>query len=208
MRFSPAAAFLAVLILAAPLAEATEEARRPQTVVIGLDMSKSNPLVEDSAYAARVAQRTTAEIGDLPLKSRVMLRTFGSYDIGANALKIDEVISARSKPQSVAEGKLKAQGYTNVVSFLETMSQVVDCEASEVHIILLTDGFEDSEYAKLARGGALPAPEKLYPGCAELTMLGLGQGGGSPTATKRVREQWAAWAETAGFEKFTGLYDW
>ena len=104
MRFSPAAAFLAVLILAAPLAEATEEARRPQTVVIGLDMSKSNPLVEDSAYAARVAQRTTAEIGDLPLKSRVMLRTFGSYDIGANALKIDEVISARSKPQSVAEG--------------------------------------------------------------------------------------------------------
>lgn len=223
MRLSPAAVFLAVLVFVASHAEAAEEARRPQTVVIGLDMSKSNPLVEDSAYAARVAQRAVADIGDLPLKSRVMLRTFGSYDTNANALKIDEVISARSKPQAVAEGmsaiiaavpelvadgKLKAQGYTNVVSFLETMSQVVDCEASEVHVILLTDGFEDSEYAKLARGGALPAPEKLYPGCAELTMLGLGQGGGSPTATKRVREQWAAWAEKAGFEKFTGLYDW
>src|SRR5690606_5259505 len=109
-----------------------------------------------------------------PLRSRVMLRTFGSYDSGANALKIDEVISARAKPQSVAEGmgalitavpklvsegKLKAQGYTNVVSFLETMSQLVDCEASDVHIILLTDGFEDSEYAKLAQGGSLPRPD-------------------------------------------------
>ena len=219
---APFVAALAILLALAPGAKAQEMAR-PQTVIIGLDMSKSNPLVEDKAYAARVAQRTASEIDHLPLKSRVMLRTFGSYDTGANALKIDEVISSRSKPQAVAEGmsaiiaavprlidegKLQAQGYTNVVSFLETMSQLVDCDASEVHVILLTDGFEDSEYAKLASGGALPAPERLYPGCAEMTMLGVGQGGGSPTATKRVREQWAHWAKAAGFEKFTGLYDW
>lgn len=222
MRMPFAAAIVAALALAASGSKA-EEAPRPQTVIIGLDMSKSNPLVEDKAYAARVAQRTAAEIDHLPLKSRVMLRTFGSYDTSANALKIDEVISSRSKPQAVAEGisaiigavprlieegKLQSQGYTNAVSFLETMSQLVDCDASEVHVILLTDGFEDSEYAKLANGGSLPAPERLYPGCTELTMLGLGQGGGSPTATKRLREQWAQWAKAAGFETFTGLYDW
>lgn len=221
LRLSLSAAALA-LVLAASGAQAQEVAR-PQTVIIGLDMSKSNPLVEDKAYAARVAKRTASEIDHLPLKSRVMLRTFGSYDTSANALKIDEVISSRSKPRAVAEGmsaiiaavprlieegKLQAQGYTNAVSFLETMSQLVDCETSDVHVILLTDGFEDSEYAKLSSGGSLPAPERLYPGCAELTMLGLGQGGGSPTATKRLRDQWAGWAKTAGFEKFTGLYDW
>lgn len=222
MRVSFGAAVAMALAFVLSPAKA-QEVPRPQTVIIGLDLSKSNPLVEDQAYAARVAQRAAGEIEHLPLRSRVMLRTFGSYDTGANALKIDEVISARSKPQAVAEGmsaiiaaiprlidegKLQAQGYTNVVSFLENMSQLVDCQASEVHVILLTDGFEDSEYTKLASGGSLPTPERLYPGCAELTMLGVGQGGGSPTSTRRVREQWASWAEAAGFEKFTGLYDW
>lgn len=221
-RNACAAALAASLSLALSPAGA-DETLRPQTVIIGLDMSKSNALVEDPAYAARVAQRTAAELETLSLKSRVMLRTFGSYDTSANALKVDEVVSARSKPQAVAEGmsaiiaavprlvqegKLKAQGYTNVVSFLENMSQLVDCDASEVRVILLTDGFEDSEYTKLASGGSLPMPERLYPGCAEMMMLGVGQGGGSPSATKRVREQWAQWAEAAGFEKFTGLYDW
>ena len=202
---------------------AVDEPSRPRTVVIGLDMSKSNPLVEDAAYAARVGQRTASELEALPLRSHVMLRTFGSYDISVNALKIDEVISTRAKPQAFAEGigalisaghelveqgKLQAQGYTNVISFLENTSQLIDCNASDVTVILLTDGFEDSEYANLTKGGALPHPEALYPGCAELMMLGVGQGGGSPTVTKRVREQWAAWAEAAGFQKYTGLYDW
>ncbi|MEQ8267117.1 MAG: hypothetical protein RH982_07965 [Parvibaculum sp.] len=222
-RLALAAALLALTPLFGGDAGAVDAPVRTQTVIIGLDLSKSNPLVEDAAYAARAGQRTAAELDTLPLKSHVMLRTFGSYDSSANALKIDEVISARAKPQAVAEGigalisavpklvsegKLKAQGYTNVVSFLENMSQLVDCDASEVRIVLLTDGFEDSEYAKLASGGSLPRARALYPGCAELIMLGVGQGGGSPTATKRVREQWAQWAAEAGFQKFTGLYDW
>lgn len=216
-----AAALFALALTGA--AAAVDAPARPQTVVVGLDLSKSNPLVVDAAYAARVGQRTADELDTLPVRSRIMLRTFGSYDSSANALKIDEVISSRAKPETVAEGigalisampklvgegKLKAQGYTNIVSFLETTSQLVDCEASDVRIILLTDGFEDSEYAKLARGGSLPRPEALYPGCAELMMLGVGQGGGSPTVTRRVKEQWAGWAEAAGFRKFTGLYDW
>lgn len=200
-------------------------ASRPQTYVIGLDLSQSNPLVKDRAYAARAAARAAKEIAALPLKSRVMLRTFGSYDTSANGLKIDQVISSHARPEAVAqgiaqiianvpklvaEGKLTAQGKTNIVPFLDTMSQVVDCAASDVHVVLLTDGFEDSEYAHLTRnGGTLPAPaHAAYQGCDELLILGLGQGGGSPSATNRLRTAWTQYAEKAGFERFSGLYDW
>ena len=197
----------------------------PKTYVIGLDLSKSNPLVSDKGYAARAAARTAKEIAELPLKSRVMLRTFGSYDGSANGLKIDQVISSHARPDAVAkgiasiiasvpllvdEGKLRAQGKTNIVPFLDTMSQVVDCGERDVHVVLLTDGFEDSEYAHLTRyGGKLPLPEvPAYKGCTELLILGLGQGGGSPSATKRLRASWQAYAEAAGFQQFYGLYDW
>lgn len=217
-----AAAFLSVPFLNAG-AEAVDVPPRPQTVIIGLDLSKSNPLVDDAAYAARVASRLTQEIDKLSVRSRVMVRTFGAYDSGANPLKVDEVISARARPESVAEGisslvaalpqlvaegKLKAQDWTYIVSFMETMSHQVDCAAGDVRVILLTDGFEDSEQARMLRGGSLPKPEPYYQGCTELMMLGVGQGGGSPAVTKRAREQWERWAQAAGFQRFTGLYDW
>ncbi|MGV8997953.1 MAG: hypothetical protein ACOH12_13500 [Parvibaculaceae bacterium] len=198
---------------------------RPQTYVIGLDLSKSNPLVSDKDYAARAAARAAKEITALPLKSRVMLRTFGSYEASANGLKVDQVITSHARPEAVAkgiatlianvpelvaQGKLKAQGKTNIVPFLDTMAEVVDCKSSDVHVVLLTDGFEDSEYARLTRaGGSLPVPkEATYKGCDELLILGLGQGGNSPAATKRLRAAWQAYAEAAGFSHFSGLYDW
>lgn len=197
----------------------------PQTIVIGLDLSISNPLVKDDAYAARVGARIAQDLQGLPLRSRVILRTFGNYDAGANALKIDQAITTHAKPQNVAvavaqlignvpklvrEKKLVAQGKTNIIPFMETMSQVVDCKGSQVRVILATDGFEDSEYAKLTRyGGKLPKPSQpLYPGCQEMLILGLGTGANSPAATKRLREQWSAWAKEAGFKRFSGLYDW
>ena len=204
--------------------QAAGAAEAPRTVVIGLDLSKSNPLVTDDAYAARAGAKAVEDIEGLSPHSRVMLRTFGSYDVTANALKVDQVISARAKPDAVADGvrtliaaiphlvrqgKLKAQGFTNILSFLDTMSQVVDCSAGPVDYILLTDGFEDSEYAKLKAGGHLPKPsDKAFQGCASLTILGLGQGARSPSVTDRVREDWRGWATAAGFRHFAGLYDW
>lgn len=197
----------------------------PKTIVIGLDLSKSNPMVQDDAYAARAGAKAAEGLIDLPLKSRVLLRTFGSYEVTANGLKIDQRISSQAKPAAVAEGiatiiakvpelvrsgKLKAQSKTNIVPFLETMSEVVDCQSDDVSVILLTDGFEDSEYAHLtAHGGHLPAPDSaIYAGCKNLTILGIGQGGGSPSATQALRAQWRDWAKAAGFAHFTGLYDW
>lgn len=202
-----------------------DTAPQPRTIVIGLDLSQSNPLVKDGAYAARVGAWVGEALKILPLKSKVMVRTFGSYDGSANGLKIDQVISAHAKPDAVAQGistlianvpklvatgKLKAQGFTNIVPFLETEAQIVDCTASEVHVILVTDGFEDSEYAHLTKkGGHLPPPPSaLFDGCEALTILGLGQGSGSPSATIHLRKEWQAYAERAGFRRFTGLYDW
>lgn len=76
-------------------------------------------------------------------------------------------------------------------------------------IILASDGIEDSEFARLATGGSLPAPDRqLYRGCARLTIYGLGQGSGSPVTTQRLRNQWTNWAQHAGFSAFEGLNDW
>lgn len=222
MRASGLLLFLALIGGGPAWAEA---ASAPQTVLIGLDLSKSNPLVNDEAYAARAAARVARELQALPLKSRVMLRTFGSYDGGANTLKIDQVISAQAKPRTVAtgvatliagvpelvrEGRLKAQGRTNIVPFLETMAEGVDCRAADMRVMLITDGFEDSEYTTLTkRGGRLPAPATpLYRDCSEFMMLGIGEGGGSPSATKRLQAAWGEWAERAGFRRFSGLHDW
>ncbi|MDX5366043.1 MAG: hypothetical protein LPK88_06330 [Alphaproteobacteria bacterium] len=223
MRRLPGLILVCGFLAGVSAAHAADASATPQTVVIGLDISKSNPLVEDSAYAARVAKRLTGEIDKLPVRSRLMVRTFGAYDSSANPLKIDEVISARARPETVAEGvsalvaampqlvaegKLEAQDWTYILSFMETMSHQVDCTAGDVRFILLTDGFEDSEEARLRRGGTLPSPQPIFAGCNELMMLGVGQGGGSPAVTARAREQWESWAKAAGFSRFTGLYDW
>jgi hypothetical protein len=193
-------------------------------LVIGLDLSKSNPLIENGTFAAQVAAKVADEIRELPVRSRVTVRSFGVYDTASNPLRIDQVISARARPQDVAdgvsaivaalprlveEGKLEAQMKTNIVPFLETMSGIVDCD-NPTRIILLTDGAEDSELGRLTRtGGQLPAPRAgSYEGCGELVMLGIGRGFDSPSVTERFRAAWTDWAEGAGFARFDGLYDW
>lgn len=209
----------------APPADGEAERAAPPVLVIGLDLSKSNPMVVNDAYARRVADRVGPMVEALPLRGRVMVRSFGSYDATSNTLRIDETISARAKPEDMArgittliagvpklvrDGKLVAQNKTNILPFLQTMEQVVDCDANDVTFVLLTDGVEDSEYARLARANAtLPLPEApRFDGCRELQILGLGQGLNSPRATERLRDTWTAWAEAAGFDGFTGLYDW
>jgi len=196
----------------------------PTHLVIGLDLSKSNPLVTSDVYAAQVANRLADEIRELPVRSKVTVRSFGVYDTGSNPLRIDQVISARARPGDVAdgiqalvsnlprlvsEGRLEAQMKTNIVPFLETMAGGIDC-SSPTKIVLLTDGAEDSELGRLTRsGGSLPpAQAGSFSGCGELLMLGLGRGFNSPSTTARFRTAWSEWSDEAGFDRFVGLYDW
>lgn len=201
--------------------------RAPIRVVIGLDLSTSNPLVDSRSYAAAMGDYVADYIKDLPLASVVMLRTFGSYDASSNNLRIDRSISSlrdekpavvadlmrqiiANVPKMVHEGTLDSQRSTNILAFLENMADVVDCRAMDTRIILVSDGMEDSEYAHLDRsGGHLPRPSyAMFRGCSELQILGIGQGQRSPAATERIKSEWESWAKAAGFRSFIGLNSW
>ena len=199
----------------------------PRTVIVGIDLSTSNPLIVDEAFAGKVAARVGPLIQGLAPHSRVQLRSFGSYDSGANAaLTFDVTIapkSARSEdiakfissviasvPKLVREGKIHAQGSTNIIAFLDNMAATTDCRAMPATVILASDGVEDSKLANLShKGGTLPPPaHAVYQGCDQLMILGLAQGIRDPRETQRLRDQWALWSQAAGFKNFTGLNDW
>lgn len=200
---------------------------KPRTVIVGIDLSTSNPLIEDEGFAAKVAARIGPLIQGLGPHSNVRLRSFGTYDSGANAaLTFDAVIApktARSEdiarfisaivagvPKLVREGKLRSQGSTNIIAFLDNMASITDCRTQPATIILASDGIEDSKLANLShRGGTLPPPERAaFTGCDQLMILGLAQGVRDPRETQRLRDQWGRWAAQAGFKSFLGLNDW
>ena len=204
----------------------TEQAQlAPGRIVIGLDISRSNPLVADPAFAAKVGARIADEIRKLGFASEVHVRTLGNYDASSNAFYYDAVLSARNRPENIAaeveklvsgtpllvkSGKWKAQSRTNILAFLDNVSQSIGCAGLPTTIILASDGIEDSEYAHLARANShLPAPDAQdFRGCAKLEILGLGQGTKSPVQTVRLRKEWSGWAKAAGFADFLGLNDW
>jgi len=196
----------------------------PVQFVIGIDLSQSNVLVSNDVFARKVADRIGPMIEGLPPRSEVMLRTFGVYESSQNVLRVDRTISARNRPEDVAtlvhgiiagvpqlvrEGRVQSQAYTNILAFLDNTSQLVDCRNYEVIVVLATDGVEDSDYVRLQNASAhLPEPDRMFRGCDELQMLGIGQGLGSPATTTRLRQEWSQWADTAGFRRFVGLNDW
>jgi hypothetical protein len=199
----------------------------PRTLVIGIDLSTSNPLIRDPAFAARVSERIRPMIANLAPHSRVFLRSFGAYNSPANStLTFDITIAPKTAraedmarlisgviagvPQMVAQGRIQAQNSTNIVPFLMNMAQVVDCRAMPTDVILATDGVEDSQVANLSRrSSTLPAPAIApFPGCEDLQILGIGRGLNSPKDTQRIYSEWQFWAQAAGFKSFVGLNDW
>jgi hypothetical protein len=197
----------------------------PRRIVIGIDLSKSNPLIDNPPFAAKVAARVADEVRKLGFASEVHVRTFGNFDATSNNFYFDTVISTRARPENVAaevqkliagtpvlveRGKWQAQNNTNIVAFLDNAVTSIGCGGMPTTVILASDGIEDSEYARLGREDArLPLPSgHPFRGCAELQILGVGQGTGSPVETMRLRTQWTRWAAEAGFGHFLGLNDW
>lgn len=218
---------LAALILHAKAQPRVQNTNPPQTLVIGVDLSTSNPLVHDDAFAAKVGARIAPMIESLAPRSRIMLRSFGAYNSSANLpLTLDITIAPKTArademakflstiiagvPKMVREGRLQAQMSTNIVPFLQNTSRTIDCRAMPTHVILATDGVEDSQVARLKRrSSTLPPPQgAYYAGCEELLILGLGRGLNSPSDTERLRAEWTLWAQRAGFRRFGGLNDW
>ena len=197
----------------------------PKRVVIAIDLSKSNPLIDDPDFASKVAARVSDEIRGLGLASEVHVRTFGNYDAGSNNFHYDALLSVRNRPEEVAaevqkliagtpmlvrSGKWRAQGNTNILAFMDNVSQSIGCSGLPTTIVLASDGIEDSEYTRLGHADAhLPTPQgKPFAGCTEFQILGLGEGDNSPSETVRLRGEWDRWAHTSGFARFQGLNDW
>jgi len=158
---------------ALPVIEAsyvTDQAQlTPQRVVIGIDLSKSNPLINEPEFASRVGARVANIVRGLGFASEVHVRTFGSYDATSNNFHYDTVISVRNRPEDVAaqvekliagtpvlieRGKWVAQNRTNILAFLDNVSQSIGCSGMPTTVILATDGIEDSVYAR-PRGQAV-----------------------------------------------------
>src|ERR1700754_3461624 len=127
-------------IVQATLAE--DAAIAPPRIIIGLDISKSNPLVDNAAFADKVAVRISNIVKGLGMASEVHVRTFGSYDASSNNFYYDARISARNRPQVVAaeihkliagtpllvsSGKWRSQENTNILAFLDNVSQSIGC---------------------------------------------------------------------------------
>jgi len=208
------------------MASLNEEAAVPaQRLVIGLDISKSNPLVDNQEFAGKVAARIANIVRGLGMASEVHVRTFGSYDASSNNFAYDALISVRNRPDHVADeiqkliagtpylvrnGKWRSQENTNILAFLDNVSQSIGCAGLPTTVILASDGIEDSEYVRLQRAGAhLPPPDgQPFRGCAEMEILGIGQGTGSPVETTHLRSEWTRWSIASGFRRFVGLNDW
>jgi hypothetical protein len=227
----PALAFVGALAILAWNGKASANyaaaVTTPRTIVIGIDLSSSNPLVHDEGFAGRVAARVQPLIAGLAPRSRVLLRSFGSYNAAANnKLSLDVVIAPKTAraediarlisgvigglPKMVRDGRVQVQNSTNIVPFLMNIARSVDCSAMPVQVILATDGVEDSQVTNLARRTAtLPAPQSApFPGCEELMILGIGRGLNSPGDTERLVGEWQYWSQAAGFRHFVGLNDW
>lgn len=219
--------------VAAPAKKSTRKKKKPippldrdapRRLIVGLDLSASNPLVDDTSYARKAGSRISGEFEDLAFRSEVRIRTFGAYDSSSNPFSFDATVSTRQRadvlaremntfisniPLLVRSGRLKTQPYTNILAFLEELSLNVDCSNLPTQIILVTDGVEDSEYVRLKyRDAVLPKPKKIFRGCYELQILGIGRGIDSVTETNRIREEWKKWAKRAGFLTFSAVNDW
>jgi hypothetical protein len=197
----------------------------PRRIVVAIDLSKSNPLIDDPAFAAKVADRVGDEIRGLGFASEVHVRTFGSYDASSNNFHYDVQISVHNRPEVVSaevekliagtptlvsQGKWQAQGNTNILAFMDNISNAIGCSGLPTTVILASDGIEDSEYVRLGHADAhLPSPDgRPFAGCTDLQILGLGEGDRSPSETVRLRSEWNRWAHGAGFAHFEGLNDW
>ncbi|MBK1639979.1 hypothetical protein CKO24_13105 [Rhodothalassium salexigens DSM 2132] len=196
-----------------------DERRAPQNLMIALDVSTSNVIVESDVMAAKAGRKAAEMIHALDNGDRVHFRTFGSYSQSDNPLRLDITVSRRmpahrvaasvgrliaSLPDLVASGRLPAGGTTHITAFLEEEAALLSCSTRETKLVLFTDGIEASPETspkRLADGQAtLPAPDRdVLQGCG-LSLYGIGEttGGANRARTENLIVAWRAWAEQAG----------
>lgn len=221
------AAFLAGCAMLSLLGQSAfaDDQRTPRDLMIALDVSTSNVIVESDVMAAKAGRKAAEMIRTLGNGDRLRIRTFGSYSQSANPLRLDITISRRmpaarvaasverlitSLPELVASGRLPAGGTTHITAFLEEEAALLSCGTRLTALVLFSDGIEATPATspeRLASGqAALPTPNgNALQGCG-VSLYGIGE---TTTGAERARTQnlidaWRVWADQAGalFEAF------
>ena len=190
-----------------------------RVLMIALDVSKSNVVIEDGRVAAKAASTAAEMIRALQNGDRLLIRTVGSYSMSDNPLRFDLDVSRRmpapriaasvekliaSLPELVAKGKLPAGGTTQITAFLAEESALLSCDTRETALVLFSDGIEASPETSpdaLSNGRTgLPAPQgNDLRGCS-LSLYGIGETtqGAQRSRTENLITAWSAWARAAG----------
>ena len=193
-------------------------------LLIGIDISGSNKLIEDQKIANKAAAKIKDSVSLFNLGDSVYIRTFGSYGMSNNLRsdykvdrkeppkKIAENLErfVKNLPQVVAEGRWPPGGTTHLVAFLEDESELLDCQNPNTEIWLFSDGIEASPGVspRALELGKIQLPKartQSLRGCT-VTMFGIGQTHDKPPSRNKTRnliDAWDTWSNDAGVE-FTG----
>lgn len=215
------ASFLAGCTMLSLLAQSAvaDDQRTPRDLMIALDVSTSNVIVESDVMAAKAGDKAAEIIRTLGNGDRLRLRTFGSYSQSDNPLRLDITVSRRmpaanvaasverliaSLPDLVESGRLPAGDTTHITAFLEEEAALLSCGSRSTTLALFTDGIEASPATnpdRLASGqAALPTPSgDVLQGC-QVSLYGIGEttSGAERGRTQNLIEAWAVWADQAG----------
>lgn len=190
-------------------------------LLIGVDISGSNKLIEDQNIANKASELISKSVSAFKVGDSVYIRTFGSYGM-SNNLRQDYRVSRQDPPHkiagkierfvkglpaTVAEGRWPPGGTTHLVAFLEDESELLECQNPNTEIWLFSDGIEASPGVsprELELGNIqLPkARTSSLRGCS-VTIFGIGQTHDKPPSrdkTRNLMEAWQIWSKDAGVE--------
>jgi len=184
-----------------------------ETIIVGLDVSASNPLIAESGYAADKGRQIADEIRKLSIGDTVIVETFGAHG-STSTTRLTVPLSNRIRPdkaaayvqgfigklpQLVKAGKLRPAGETNIVSFLRTRAGRYGCD--NTRYIVVTDGRESSdvvdEAALMSGRASLPTPSQPWLSRCHVRLIGVGQGVPSQVSFRLV-QQWQNHLKSAG----------
>lgn len=209
--------FLKLTLLATFMISAPALANDPKQMYVRLDVSRSNPLVTDEAYAQRVARRIIDYVLELNIGDRVNVRVFG--DMGRfNGPDWDLEISRRSMPKekvarnlatlilSLPNGGQDPHDTTEILSELKWTDW--RCQADDI-ILLATDGIETGDWIKSTQAildgrAGLPIPAEHYLQNCHVVMIGIGAEIGSSSKINNLITAWRAHVTKAGGQ-FTAI---
>jgi len=187
-----------------------------KTLVIGLDISTSNPVIHNDSYASYIGKLLGDRVQQLDFGDTVVIETFGHHgELLSRRTEITISKKLRHKkvahfvrqlvaalPKAVRKGKLQPHPATNIISFLRTRAERHGC-GKGLSLLVATDGAESSDVVdeKALRAGkaSLPAPSDSFLEGCEVGLFGVGEGAES-LVSQRLRKQWRDYLDAAGAE--------